>query len=181
MERYDLFDRDRIPTGITALRGDSIPAEHFRLAIHVCLFSHEGKLLIQQRQPFKRKWSGLWDLSVAGSAISGENSRAAAERETFEELGLKIDLADARPVLTVHWDKGFDDVFILTMDLETKTLLLQQEEVKAVRWASLEEILSMMDDGTFIPYEKSFIELLFRLRLHRDIHTRPDASLTPID
>jgi len=34
----------------------------------------------------------------------------------------------------------------------------------------------MVDSGTFIPYEKSFIELLFSLRLHRDIHSRPDVS-----
>ena len=132
--------------------------------------------MIQKRQPFKKKWSGLWDLSAAGSAICGENSQKAAERETLEELGLKIDLTDCRPALTVHWDKGFDDIFILTMDIDTESLKLQAEEVEAVRWSSLKEILMMIDKGLFIPYEKSFIELLFRLRLHRDIHSRSDTS-----
>ena len=159
-----------------ARRGESVPPDRYRLAIHVCLFNHEGSLLIQQRQPFKRKWSGLWDLSVAGSALCGENSQKAAERETLEELGLKIDLTFCRPALTVHWDKGFDDVFILTMDIDTKSLKLQEEEVESVRWSSLEEILMMIDSGIFIPYEKSFVELLFRLRLHRDIHSRSDTS-----
>ena len=57
-------------------------------------------------EPFKRKWAGLWDLSAAGSAVSGENSRDAAERETREELGLEIDLGNARPVLTIHWERA---------------------------------------------------------------------------
>ena len=176
MERFDLYDRDRRQIGLTARRGEAVPADCYRLAIHVCIFDQRGHLLIQQRQPFKRKWSGLWDLSVAGSAVFGENSREAAERESDEELGIQIDLSDARPSLTVHWEKGFDDIYILTMDIDTDKLVLQQEEVKAVRWAALEEILSMIDNGIFIPYEKSFIELLFRLRLHRDIHSRPDTS-----
>ena len=177
VEFFDLYDRDRRLTGIRAQRGDSVPPDLYRLAIHVCLFNRGGSLLIQKRQPFKRKWSGLWDLSVAGSAICGENSQEAAERETMEELGLKIDLLDYRPALTVHWDKGFDDVFILTMDIEIESLRLQEEEVQAVRWSSLEEILAMIDQGIFIPYEKSFVELLFRLRLHRDIHSRSDRSI----
>ena len=62
------------------------------------------------------------------------------------------------------------------MDIDTKSLKLQEEEVEAVRWSSLEEILMMIDSGIFIPYEKSFVELLFRLRLHRDIHSRSDTS-----
>lgn len=176
MERFDLYDRDRRLTGITARRGDPIPPDSYRLAIHVCLFGEDGRLLIQQRQPFKRKWSGLWDLSAAGSAICGESSREAAERETMEELGLKIDLSRVQPVLTVHWDKGFDDIFILPSDIDILSLKLQPEEVRAVKWSSLQEILQMIDDGSFIPYEKSYIELLFRLRQHRDIHSRADKS-----
>ena len=176
MERFDLYDRDRQRTGMTAWRGDRVQENCYRLAIHVCIFSSHGELLIEQRQPFKRKWAGLWDLSAAGSAVSGENSRDAAERETREEFGLEIDLGNARPVLTIHWEKGFDDIYVYTMDIHTEKLKLQPEEVCAVRWASLEEILPMVDSGTFIPYEKSFIELLFSLRLHRDIHSRPDVS-----
>lgn len=181
MERFDLYDRDRRPTGISALRDASVPEDRYRLAIHVCLFGKDGRLLIQQRQPFKRKWAGLWDLSVAGSAVSGESSRDAAERETWEELGLKIDLRNVRPVLTVHWEKGFDDIFVLTRDLDPEMLALQAEEVRAVKWSALTEILEMIDEGSFIPYEKSFIELLFRLRLHRDIHSRPDHAGHPKD
>lgn len=41
---------------------------------------------------------------------------------------------------------------------------MQQEEVQAAKWASLEEILGMIDKGEFIPYFKSFITMLFEMR-----------------
>ena len=176
MEIFDLYDRNRQRSGMTMARGTAMLPGTYRLVVHVCLFNREGRLLIQQRQPFKNKWAGLWDLSAAGSAVAGEDSHSAAERETLEELNLKIDLSDTQPSLTVHWARGFDDIYLLTLDHEPNDLRLQEEEVRDVRWASLSDTLEMIDDGSFIPYEKSFIELLFRLREHRDIHTREDDT-----
>ena len=62
------------------------------------------------------------------------------------------------------------------MTVDPASLQLQYEEVQAVRWASREEILQMIDHGTFIPYEKSLIELLFFRRDHRSSHTREDPT-----
>ena len=177
MELFDLYDRNRQRIGKTLVRGSSAPEGTYRLAVHVCLFDRNERMLIQRRQIHKRKWSGLWDLSAAGSAVAGEDSHTAAERETMEELGLSIDLSNIQPSLTVHWSKGFDDVYILTLQ-QIPCLRLQAEEVMEAKWASREDILRMIDSGSFIPYEPSFIVLLFRLKDHRDIHTRDDISLS---
>ena len=131
-------------------------------------------MLIQQRQPFKATWSNLWDVSVGGCAITGDTSRTAAEREVREELGLAIDLADVRPTMTLCWDHGFDDYYVLTRDVDLGTLTLQPEEVQAVRWAEKDEVLRMIDESLFIPYEKGLIELLFSRRTNRNAQTRPD-------
>lgn len=176
MELFDLYTADRVKTGRTMVRGGQTPEGFYRLVVHVCIFNLEGKMLIQQRQPFKKGWSNLWDVTVGGSAISGDSSRSAAERETLEELGLSIDLTDIRPTMTIYWEHGFDDYYVLTQDVDLGALHLQYEEVQAVRWASLEEILQMIDDGRFIPYEKSQIELLFFRRNHRSSHTRSDPT-----
>ena len=176
MELFDLYTADRVKTGRTMVRGGQTPEGFYRLVVHVCIFNLEGKMLIQQRQPFKKGWSNLWDVTVGGSAISGDSSRSAAERETLEELGLSIDLADIRPTMTIYWEHGFDDYYALTQDVDLDALHLQYEEVQAVHWASLEEILQMIDDGRFIPYEKSQIELLFFRRNHRSSHTRSDPT-----
>ena len=166
MERFDLYTADRERTGRTMLRGEPTPEGFFRLVIHVCIFNAEGRMLIQQRQPFKKGWPGMWDVSVGGCAVAGENSREAAQREVGEELGLAVDLSAARPVLTAHWERGFDDYFVLTREVQPDELRLQAEEVKAARWAERDEIVRMIGDGSFIPYDVSLIDYLFFRRNH---------------
>lgn len=176
MEMFDLYTADREKTDRKMVRGEPTPAGLYRLVVHVCIFDPEGRMLIQQRQPFKRGWSNLWDVTVGGCAVSGDTSRSAAERETREEIGLSVDLTDVRPTLTLHWENGFDDYYVLTQDVDLQALRLQHEEVQGVRWATREEILRMIDSGEFIPYEKSLIELLFFRRDHRSAHTRSDPT-----
>lgn len=167
MEIFDLYNADRIPLGETVQRGLSIPENRFRIAIHVCIFNSKGEMLIQQRQPFKKGWSNYWDVSCGGSAIQGENSASAAHRETLEELGTDISFEGVRPVLTVHFDHGFDDIYTVTSNVDINSLKLQYEEVQGAKWATEEEILSMIADGTFIPYHEQLISLLFFMRNHR--------------
>ena len=176
MEIFDLYTAEREKTGKTMVRGEPVPEGFYRLVIHVCIFHPDGRMLIQQRQPFKSGWSNFWDVSVGGSAVSGDSSRSAAERETLEELGLSIDLSEVRPTLTIHWEHGFDDYYVLTMPVDLQALRLQYEEVQKVRWATLEEILQMIGDGQYIPYEKSLIELLFFRKDHRGAHTGSDPT-----
>ncbi len=176
MELFDLYTADRVKLDRTMVCGDAVPEGCYRIVVHVCIFDPEGRMLIQQRQPFKQGWSNMWDITVGGSAVAGDTSRTAAERETREEIGLDIDLTDVRPSLTLYWEHGFDDYYLLTRDVDPDTLHLQYEEVQAVRWATREEILRMIDDGEFIPYEKGLIDLLFFQRNHRGAHTRRDTT-----
>ncbi len=170
MEYWDLYDRDRIPTGETHQRGKPLPEGRYHMVVHVVIFNTKGEMLIQQRQPFKAGWPNLWDITVGGSAVAGDTSRTAAEREVMEEIGLAIDLSDAQPKLTIPFDVGFDDVYTLVMDVDLTKLHLQESEVQAVKWASEEEILAMLADGRFIPYHRAFIQLLFALRDSRGAH-----------
>ena len=176
MEFFDLYTADRVKLDRTMVRGDAVPEGCYRIVVHVCIFDPEGRMLIQQRQPFKEGWSNMWDITVGGSAVAGDTSRTAAERETREEIGLDIDLTDVRPSLTLYWEHGFDDYYLLTRELDPASLHLQYEEVQTVRWATREEIHRMIDDGEFIPYEKGLIDLLFFQRNHRGAHTRRDTT-----
>ena len=163
-EIIDLYTADRIPTGQTMVRGDKPPAGCFRLVVHVCIFNSKGEMLIQKRKDDIVRWPGYWDVSVGGHASSGDTSRAAAQRETKEELGLSIEFDTIQPVLTVHFPEGFDDFYVLQMDVDPNGLTLQKEEVAAVRWARQTEIEAMIDDGSFIPYQKGLIDYLFFAR-----------------
>lgn len=72
--------------------------------IHVCLFNQLGEMLIQQRQP-------------------------AAEREVKEEIGYTFNLRNRRPSLTVNFENGFDDYYLIETDLNISNLSLPTEEV----------------------------------------------------
>ena len=164
MELWDVYDVDRGSTGKEMVRGEAFEKGAYHLVIHVCVFNSEGKMLIQQRQPFKHGWSGMWDVTCGGSAVKGETSREAAHRELLEEVGIDIDFSASRPQLTVNFEHGFDDIYLVEKNIDKSTLKLQYEEVKAVKWASCEEIFSLIDSGEFIPYYKSLIKLLFDKR-----------------
>lgn len=176
MELWDLYTKNREKLNRTMVRGEKQPEDTYRIAVHICLFRPQGQMLIQQRQPFKSGWSNMWDFSAAGSAITGETSAMAAQRELFEELGIQISFEQIRPSLTIHFDGGFDDMYLIEKDIELAQLTLQPTEVKTAKWATIDEISKMIDDGTFVPYHKSLIELLFFMRNHPDTRTRPDTT-----
>ena len=80
MELWDIYDVDRKKTGKTMVRGEAFEQDAYHLVVHVCVFNHQNEMLIQKRQPFKKGFSGLWDVTVGGSAVQGDNSASAASR-----------------------------------------------------------------------------------------------------
>ena len=176
MELWDLYSKDREKLGETMERGATHPTGKYRLVVHMAIFNSRGEMFIQQRQSTKFGWPNLWDISASGSVITGETTCMAAEREIGEELGLSISFANRRPALTVHFPDGMGDVFVIEQDIDISAVTLQEEEVQAVRWASEGEILRMIENDTFIPYQPNFISLLFYLRNHATLHIKPDPT-----
>ena len=74
MERMDLYDAQRRPLGRTAERGEKLPEGIYHLMAHILVFHPDGRILIQRRQPFKKYWSGLWDITTGGGALAGEDT-----------------------------------------------------------------------------------------------------------
>lgn len=144
-----------------------LKANEFHLVVHICLFNSKNQMLIQQRQPFKKGWPNMWDVTVGGSCLSGETSSQGAERELLEEIGYKADLSAERPYFTINFSFGFDDYYIIEDDVDINSLVLQYDEVQDIRWATKEEVMQLIDEGKFIPYHKSLIELIFDMRHNR--------------
>lgn len=171
MEIFDLFDDNRLPLNKTIERGQKCPPHENRQLVHVCIFNSKNEMLIQQRQKTKT-WPNRWDISLGGCSISGENSRETAKRELFEELGIEYDFSNLRPHLTINFSSGFDDLYLIKLDVDLKDLKLQAEEVQDADWASRERIKEMIASEEFVPYVSTFIDSLFDLKNQRGIMTR---------
>ena len=171
MELWDIYDENRVKKAGLMRRGEPIKDGDYHLVVHVCVFDRGGRMLIQKRQPFKSGFSGLWDVTVGGSAVAGDTSRTAAERELYEEIGIRIDLSGVRPHFSVNYDHGFDDFYLVETDgYDVSSLRLQYEEVERVKWATEEEVVAMLRRGEFIPYYEHLLRLLFAMRGRYSVH-----------
>jgi len=166
MEIFDLYDRDRIPTGETIKRGQRPPKGRYHVVVHICIFNQDGQMLIQKRSLDKGFWAGMWDLSVGGAAQKGDSSAKAAHRELLEELGIDYDFSEVRPTLTVNFEYGFDDIYLIQLNPELDELHLQVDEVAEVRCADQDTIVEMIDNGEFLPYYPNLIRLFFDMRYY---------------
>ena len=158
-----MYDQNRVKTGEVAVRGgDPIPPGRYHVVVHAAVFNSRGEMLIQRRQPWKEIFPGLWDITCGGSAVTGEDSPTAIYREVREEVGLDLpELKNGRAVFTVNFRDGFDDYYVVRHDCRADSLALQESEVAEVRWASRDEIVPMIREGSFIPYHPALIDLLF--------------------
>ena len=168
MEYVDVYTAQRTPVGRIEERGKPLGDGEYRIIVHAAIFNSRGELLIQQRQPFKKGWGGLWDLTVGGAVSAGETSAQGVLRELQEELGLVWDLQGEPPALTVSFDHGFDDIYLLRGEVDLSKLCLQQTEVADAKWADREEVFAMLADGRFVPYHEGLIDLLFAMRKKTD-------------
>lgn len=172
MDKYDVerqkilkFDIEKQTVIVDTFYRDS-DSESYCVVVHGCLFNNNGDMLIQQRASTKKLKPNMWDISVAGGVHSGETSLCAIKREFNEELGIDLELDSYRPILTINWENGFDDFYVVNMGdvVTTDRFVFEDGEVQAVKWVSLREILEMIEDGKFVKYHKSLILLLFEMR-----------------
>lgn len=178
MEIWDVYDSERQQSNKQVYRGSKLDGGEYHLVVHICIFNSAGEMLIQQRQSFKKEWPNMWDVTAGGSVLSGESSNQAASRELFEELGLAVSFEEFRPNLTINFDQGFDDFYLLEMDTDLDTLVLQQEEVQSVRWANEQEIQMMIAEGSFVPYYGSLIHLFFDMKGNYGCQPKREVLLT---
>ena len=169
MEIWNIYDKNRQKTNRTMVRGTPFQKGDYITVIHGCIFNSKNEMLIQQRQSTKSGWPNMWDVTVGGSAIENETSADAFIRELYEELGIVIENTDIRPHLTINFENGFDDFYLIEQEVKLEDIKLQYEEVQAVKWASMEEILEKLESNTFVPYHTHFIPFLFSLKNQKNI------------
>ena len=88
MEIWDILDKNGNPKGYTHLRGEPVADGDYHLVVDVFVTTPDKKLLLMRRHPDK-PFGDSWEIT-GGSAVAGEESLTAAQRELAEETGLNL-------------------------------------------------------------------------------------------
>lgn len=112
-------------------------------AISVFIFNSKNEMLLQQRAIDKYHSGGLWTNTCCSHPKPGEETKAAAERRLYEEMGMKCDLG---PSFTFVYKAAldndlteyeYDHVFTGITD---ETPVLNPDEAAAWRYESIERV-----------------------------------------
>lgn len=109
-------------------------------AVHVLVFDSGGRVFLQRRSMLKDLSPGKWDSSCSGHLDAGEDYDAAAIRELYEEIGIRISDAPERwfrieACEPTTWE--FVWVYRLRHD---GPLTLDPEEIQYGEWVAPEEV-----------------------------------------
>ncbi len=124
-------------------------------AVVVFIVNSQNQVLLQRRSAFKRKWPNMLDVSAGGHSNAGEFGYETAIRETFEELGIKVEkenlifIGCTKNAFTQGdiIDNMFNEYYVVNLDIEPLNLNLQKEEVIEAKFVTLNELKLMMEEG----------------------------------
>ena len=156
-ELWDVYDEKRRLTGRTHRRGDPLEKGERHLVVHVWLLNSQGQFLLTKRTPNKT-FPDMWE-STGGSALAGEDSLSAALREVREETGLRPEPEKGQRLISLKRRDYFCDVWLFEQDFSLEDVVLQEGETCGACYAGREEILEMLREKSFVPYE--YLDELF--------------------
>ena len=160
MEKRDLYDENKQKTGEVIEKGKEVPKGRYYITVVVWMQNSKGQFLIQRTVPEKyHMWS-----TTGGHPKAGESSIEGIITEIKEELGLSVSAKELELFKTVKTEDDFVDIYYLKIDVDLDEIVIQEEEVEEVKWASVEEINNLIDEGLFLPphidFYKSCLEYL---------------------
>ncbi|ALJ03673.1 hydrolase [Pseudalgibacter alginicilyticus] len=177
MDEYiDIVDANGVPTGTTELKSIIHQKGYYHNTAHVWFYTKNGSVLLSQRSAKKTICPLMWDVSVAGHIDAGETVKQAAIRETKEEIGLTISENHLKKIGVFecfqNYDNGimdneFHNTFIAELKVPISELIIQEEEVEALKLISLFEfeklIKTITNNGNhFVPSNKTYYEFILK-------------------
>lgn len=158
-ERWDIYDRNRKKTGYTKFRKEKLTDDEYHLVVRVWIVNSSGDILLSQRGA-KKRGPYLWECT-AGSALSGEDSIKAINREVSEELGINLENDNGIRMLNVRRDAHHDfyEIWLYRKDISLDEIKIDGKEVINVKWVTISELKDMINKGLLMPTLSNFPDL----------------------
>lgn len=161
MEIWDILDENGNKTGNIIQKGAEFPNGFYHQSADVWIINSENKILIQKRAPQKKLSPNVWAMT-GGSVIKGETSLQTIERETEEEMAVKLDIDKAQLVARFKTGIVWVDTYLIRQDINLDDIVMQKDEVVEVKWATYEEIEELFKNGQFIEGRWNFVRDIFK-------------------
>lgn len=138
---------------------------------HVWIYTRAGDILFQERALSKLVYPGLLDISAAGHVQWREEPAAAAMRETFEELGVRLDsrllrLAErgkfTETLRTLYWlnNEFYYLFFYGVTDKDQLAFNPNMKEVRSLKFVPVDTVRRELVDGKvkscYVPHGKRY-------------------------
>jgi len=160
-EKWDILDESGQPTGKKVLRGQNLLKHgEYHLVVHIWIVSKDNNFLIQRRADNKKLMPGEW-AATGGAAVAGEDSFTAANRELFEELGIKSNKNTLKKLFRIKRRNSLLDVWFIETDVKVNELKLQVSEVAEAKWISRNNLMKMIENGEFHNYGNEYFTNVF--------------------
>lgn len=180
MEIWDLYDRDGNRTGDTWERKpmsfQAIPDGKYHLVVDILVKHKDGTYLITKRDENKDVYPGYWEATAGGSAIKGEEPFEAAQRELFEETGLK---GVNYELINVSFSDKSHSMFysyVCETDAPKDSVVLQEGETVDYKWVDRAGLIEYVDSDTAIKsHNERNKKYLDRVRFDEILSKRPAA------
>ncbi len=147
-ELIDIYDENNNETGIEKMKSEAHIKGLWHRCAHIWIYNSVGEVLFQLRSDDKDFYPNRWDVSAAGHIGAGESPEVGAAREVEEELGIPVKPGDLkfygiRPMeirFKEMKNNEFFYTYFLKYDGSAEDLILQEEEVDAVKFMSIDTV-----------------------------------------
>lgn len=177
IEMIDVLDENGVKTGEVATRTEVHQRGLWHRIVAIMIVDEKKRILLQQRSNDRITNPGKWDIAAAGHVDAREDALLTVMREAKEEVGVEISdkcsAEDFRYVTCYREeksfehngedfiDKQFNDCFLLkNQKIDLANVRLQESEVQAVKFCSLEEFKQMMRDGVLVNRKPFYDDIL---------------------
>ena len=183
MEIWDILDEQGNKTGKTIQKGEMIPEGYYHMGADIWIIDSKNNILIQKRSPQKKQSPNVWAMT-GGSVIKGETTLETIERETFEELRIKLNMKNIKLVNHYKTGRVWIDSYLIKQEVDIKDIVMQEEEVSDVKWATYEEIEELNSNEKFLhnrwDYVKNVINSISYIGKELEVNVdRPLGSSHP--
>lgn len=168
MENWEILNADGRPLGRSIVRGkDVLRQGEYHLVVHIWITDGYGNYLIQRRSLNKKLMPGEW-AAIGGSAVMYEKSKIAAQRELFEEMGIKVSPDRLKFVKRMTRKSSIIDLYALKTRVRASSLNLQKDEVCDAKWVTRRRLEQMVANGEFHNYGNEYFKIVYSLAA--DLH-----------